>query len=436
MAKSKEKKRKSEVKKESENVEKVENMGTLDVTIKEISDRPDTKTSPVIGYFPSGYDPLKNSNDPESESEPNASVKVYRSVNSRNPSNPRMQVVVGPSGSLVNFVGTNYSGEATTPQLCNYALGVLDKETGVLKMVPIAANRIFRLDPKVGGIEEAENEPVDGEKEEITKEEKDKIFRNLTFIYSTKQNFKRDVTRENVRQTEEPGMEGNMEQKLKGIEINTEAIEAIAYTANQHNIPPYDVEATSPEMAYPLDKIILKGDWNYLVDIFELVEAGSDLSSDVYPSFVCNRARKIGNIEDESKRRRMAGILSYMTHLIKYKDRHSMDGVSSSRRHKLPSILAQKFSSMFNTTKENRIPDDKQNLLISYVLVLSLFADDFRSDMSDIAKDLRINSLALRPRYEYLGCKLVRDKKDKKVLLATLPVPLKFQKPNKKRRQK
>ncbi|KAL3623530.1 hypothetical protein CASFOL_032346 [Castilleja foliolosa] len=375
---------------------------------------------------------VKNSNDPESETGPNGSVKVYRSVNSRNPKNTRMQVVVGASGSLVNFVGTNYSGETTTPQLCSYALGVLDKETGVLKMVPIAANRIFRLDPKVRGLEQPDNEPVGGNKEEITKEEKDDKFKKLTAMYSTKQNVKRDVTHEKLRQTEEPGTEGNMEQKLKGIKINTEAIEAIASTANQRNIPPYNVEATSPEMAYPLDQIILKGDWNYLVDIFELVEAGLDVSSDVYPSFVCNRVHKIGNIKDESERKRMAGILSYMTHLIKYKDRHSMDGgVSSSRRHKLPSILAQKFSSMFNATKENRIPDEKQQLLVSYVLVLSLFADGFRSDPSDIAKDLRINTVSLRPHYEFLGCKFVSEKK---VPLATLPVPLKFQTIKRKRR--
>ncbi|GFP85712.1 DNA-directed RNA polymerase i subunit rpa49 [Phtheirospermum japonicum] len=431
MAKLKEKKRKLG-EQGTENVEKVEKLETLDVIIKEIGDHPDTKTSPVIGYFPSGYDPLKNSNDPESESEPESNVKIYRSINSRNPRNPRMQVVVGASGSLVNFVGTNYSGEATAPQLCNYALGVLDKETGVLKMVPIAANRIFRLDPKVGGMEQPENEPVDGDKEEITKEEKDDKFKNLTALYSTKQNVRRDVTREKLRQTEEPGMEGNMEQKLKGIKINPEAIEAIPSTANERNIPPYDVEATSPDMAYPLDQIILKGDWKFLEDIFELVEAGSDVSYDVYPSFVCNRVHKIGNIKDELKRKRMAGILSYMTHLIKYKDRHSMDGVSSSRRHKLPSILAQKFSSMFSITKENRIPDEKQKLLISYVLVLSLFADDFRSDPSDIAKDLRINFVTLRPFYKFLGCKFVTEKK---VVLATLPVPLQFETIKRKRRK-
>ncbi|KAL0425311.1 UNVERIFIED_CONTAM: hypothetical protein Sradi_1065900 [Sesamum radiatum] len=129
----------------------------------------------------------------------------------------------------------------------------------------------------------------------------------------------------------------------------------------------------------------------------------------------------------------MAGILSYMTHLIRFKDRHTMDGVSStSKRHKLPTILSHKFSSMFDITNNNRIPDEKQKLLISYVLVLSLFVDGFRSDPSDIAKDLHINPLTLRSHYEYLGCKFVRENH---VLLATLPVPLEFQTIKRKRRR-
>ncbi|KAI3463243.1 hypothetical protein Pfo_019906 [Paulownia fortunei] len=432
MAKSKGKKRITTVEEEgSPDVKKGEELETMDVKIKAIGESPDQKASPIIGYFPSGYDPLKNSDEPDSKPEPNSSVKVYKSVNSRNPKNPRMQVVVGVNGSHVNFVGTNYSGEATTPQLCNYALGVLDKETRVLKMVPIAANRIFRLEPKVGALGQPENELLDEDKEKFTMEEKADKFRNLTLMYSTKKDIRRDVKRDTLRQTEDPRMQEDMDQKLKGIKINTEALEAIA-SANARNIPPYDMEATAADMAYPLDKIILKGEWDFLLDVFELAQVGSEVNPDVYPSFVCNRVHKLETVKDESKKRRMAGILSYIAHLIRFKDRHSMDGVSSAKRHKLPSILSQKFSSMFGITKDNRIPDEKQKLLISYVLVLSLFADDFRSDPSDIAKDLRMNPLTLRPHYEYLGCKFVRDNQ---VLLATLPVPLEFQTIKRKRRR-
>ncbi|KAL1533414.1 DNA-directed RNA polymerase I subunit RPA49-like [Salvia divinorum] len=396
MGKSKEKKNRSlEVEEE-----RADAMGkqfeTINVKIKEISENPEKKISPVIGYFPSGFDPSKNSEESNSKSGVISSVKVYKNPK-RNPKNPRLEVVVGVGGSAVNFVGTSYSGEARTPQLCNYALGVLDKETGVLKMVPIAANKIFRLEPKVAGLEQPENESRDADKETEAYEERNEKFMNVTRMYSTKKNIRRDEKRETLRKTDDVGAQEGMEQKLEGIKVNMEALEAVSSTANARNIPPHDLEANEVEMAYPLDRIILKGEWDYLQDIFH---------------------------KDESSRRRMAGILSYITHLVRFKDRHSMDGVLSAKLHKLPSILSQKFSTMFASTTEKRLPQDKLDLLISYVLVLSLFADDFRSDPSDIARDLRMNPLTLRTHYESLGCKFVRENLS---LVATLPVPLTFQ---------
>lgn len=84
-----------------------------------------------------------------------------------------------------------------------------------------------------------------------------------------------------------------MEHKLKAVKVKSEALEAITSTDGARNIPPYDMEASEAEMAYPLDKIILNGEWDYLQDIFEIVHSGSELASDVYPSFVCNRVHKL-----------------------------------------------------------------------------------------------------------------------------------------------
>lgn len=91
-------------------------------------------------------------------------------------------------------------------------------------------------------------------------------------------------------------MQGDMDKKLKGI-INAEALEDITSTANSRNIPPYDEEATAADVAYPLDRIILKGEWDYLLDVFELAQSGSEVNPDVYPSFVCNRFHKLGTVQ-------------------------------------------------------------------------------------------------------------------------------------------
>ncbi|KAK3034398.1 hypothetical protein RJ639_033669 [Escallonia herrerae] len=98
-----------------------------------------------------------------------------------------------------------------------------------------------------------------------------------------------------------------------------------------------------------------------------------------------------------------------------------------------PSILLEKFSTMFLESDLKRLSTEKSDLLISYVLVPSLFADDFRSDPFDIARDLRMSYIAFLPEnYKQLGCKFVGDgyiqRYDKTLadIVATLPVPLQF----------
>ncbi|CAA2971130.1 DNA-directed RNA polymerase I subunit rpa49 [Olea europaea subsp. europaea] len=393
----------------------------IDVKVETVAEKKD-KISPIIGYFPSGYDPLKN------HSEPEASVKVYRNVKKSN----RLQMVVSPHGSQVDFVGTNYSGEATAPQLCKYALGVLDKDTQTLRIVPIESNKIFRLAPKIGAADQTEKEILDEANEEDATEKKANELKKLTLMYSTKKNIRQDVKRDALRQTGDPGVHQDLDLKLQEVETIKEALEAATSTDNSLNIPPYNLSATSPDMAYPLDKIILKGEWDYLLDIFEISFTGGEVTPSIYPRFVRNRVQKLEDIEDDAKKRKLAGIFSYITHLIKFKDKHSMDGVLSAKHHKFPSIFSQKFSSLFATSNDSRIPDEKKKLLISYVLVLTMFVDEFKSDPSDIAEDLRMTPVALRPHYEYLGCKFRRENQ---VLVATLPVPLEFQTIKRKRRK-
>ena len=97
------------------------------------------KIPPIVGYFPSGFNPQKNT-DGESEAGPDSTtVRVYRHRNMHK----RLQLVVSPSGSPVDFVGTSYSGEAAAGQRCMYALGVFDKEKQSLRVVPIAANKVI-----------------------------------------------------------------------------------------------------------------------------------------------------------------------------------------------------------------------------------------------------------------------------------------------------
>ncbi|GFZ04286.1 hypothetical protein Acr_16g0009100 [Actinidia rufa] len=393
---------------------------SIDVKIETISEHAN-KISPLVGYFPSSFDPLRHHEVAAEEEPPQTEVRVFWHEKRIS----RLQLVVSPNGSQV---------APTIP-------------SQTLKIVPIASNKIFRLEPRVGGPDISNKEPS---KEEPTVEEEpaaekrkaDKI-RDLTFMYSTKKTINQLALTEFIGKVHQmvdsfviyvlrsashynekkiPKHRRIWTKKIEGVQINKEAFES-ASSHSARNIPPHDSSAITPQTAYPLDKIIFSGEWDYLSDIIELLQFGAELASNDYPSFVCNRLHRLEHIEDEVEQKTLACVFSYINHLIKFKDRNSFGGSSSVTFHKMPSILSQKFSTMFADSDAKWLADDKTDLLISYVLVLTLIADSFRSDPSDIARDLKMTAITIRPHYEHLGCKLVRDGR---VLLATLPVPLQF----------
>ncbi|KAL8235281.1 hypothetical protein R6Q59_021381 [Mikania micrantha] len=377
---------------------------------------------PLIGYFPSGYDPEKHQRTEE------PTVRVLKHVKRIN----RLQLVVSPSeSSTVNFVGTSYSGEASAPQMCSYALGVLDKQTQTLKIVQIEANKIFRLEPRFG---DHDNAAADEASRKVGNEATAEDSK-LKFNFSTKKAERSAQKRKALRAYREPDAQEDLNNKMADTMLNTEAIAAgVETSSTARNIPPHDMSATIPQQAYPLQNIILKGEWSHLLDIVELLQEGKDISPGSYPLFVCNRIHKINEVKDKEARESLACIFSYINHLIKFKDKNSMDGVSSAKHHKLPNILTHKFNEMFVNTNTNskRLADDKRDLLISYVLVLTLFVDNFKTEFSDISKDLRMSTGALRRHFEFLGCKFVREKN---IMLATLPAPLKFPEVRNRRRK-
>ncbi|XP_021276282.1 uncharacterized protein LOC110410735 isoform X2 [Herrania umbratica] len=376
------------------------------VKIQLFQDQPN-KIPPLVAYFPSGYNPCKTDpqtrqeEEEEEEERPNNKsdqprVKVYRNMAQRKTN--RLQVVVSPSGSNVDFVGSNYSGEAAAAQVCRYSLGVLDRETRTLKIIPVASNKIFRLEPRVRSSETANKDVSNSVKSELTTEDKEDKMGELTALYGTKKDRKKRKDLNNLRKEVDPESQKSLDKKIEQVAFNKEALGNTSALIAR-NIPPHDSSATTPIEAYPLDKIILKGDWEFLGDIYGLLEVGAEVASNAYPTFVCNRINKLEGIQV------------------------SMDRFASAKGHKIPSIIRQRFFTMFTDPGLRRPSPDQINLLISYILVLTLHADGFRTDPSDIAKDLRMSSIGLRPHFENLGCKLVRDSNS---IFTTLPVPLKF----------
>ncbi|CAK7356894.1 unnamed protein product [Dovyalis caffra] len=419
----------------------------IDVRLEVVNNQVD-KTAPIVGYFPSGYNPHKR-NDINDAQEPNLplavppSVKLYRNAqranvenssgekNEKGRSSDRLELVVSPKGSKVEFVGNSYKGEAMAAQLCTYALGVFDKATQTLKIMPVAGNKILRMEPKVQGWLAADTEPANFENGEITAEERAAKIRQLNVQYGPKKSIIRDKKMQALRKGDDPLSQKDLGRKIENVPVNKGALENTS-GHSARNIPPYNSSANTPQEAYPLDGIILTGEWDFLEDIYQILQIGGELANNDYPTFVCKRIQKLHEIQDEVEKKRLSCIFSYINHLIKFKDQHSMDGASSARSHKFPSILRQKFFDMFNP-ETRRLSVENIDLLVSYVLVLTLYADDFRTFPADISNDLRMNPATVKSHYRNLGCKMEREKNK---YFATLPVPLDFPQPKRKFRKR
>ncbi|CAH8359858.1 unnamed protein product [Eruca vesicaria subsp. sativa] len=391
-------------KKKKKKNKKTENNEPLDVTVKQISDKAD-RISPIVAYFASGYDPCSQS----------PKVTVYRH---KVETKKRIKVVVSPPGSNVEFVGSNFTGEQSSRQTCVYTLGVLDKETQTLKIVPIAYNKVVRLETRVKGNEAGEEEAAEGAV--ATEDEADT---NLHTFW-TKRAILDDKKRRARVLRDDPEGQKTLEGKLEKVDVNTSALENTSALVAR-NIPHHNAFATNPRDAYPIEHIIENGDWSSLQDVYRLLqeEAGA-AKTDAYPAFVRNRLYRLRDNKDETEKETVAGILTFITHLIKFKDDNTLVGRDSARGHKFPPSIREKCKRLFMDSDAGwRMPDDKTNLLISYVLVLTLHVDKFKTDFEDIAKDLRMSSVDLRKHFENLGCKFAVENS---IRVATLPVPLKF----------
>ncbi|CAO2144774.1 unnamed protein product [Urochloa humidicola] len=244
-------------------------------------------TAPAVAYFPTGYDPLAAAAAEEDKPAPNA--RLFR--HEKHPTWVDL-VVKSPSGGP-DFVGRSYAGEAATPQLCEYALGVLDKASGTLRVVPIAANKILRLEPhlEVQRPAHSQHSEIASEAGSVAGIDEMKV-QDLTMMYGTKMDRDKDNKWKSLNeQRNDPSAYEDIDIGTSNINTNDNQEPVII-----RNIPPYDPTADTSEKAYLLDEIIPKNMRRHLLEIVDHFESGQ-ISSKGYGSFVSNCVQKLQELQ-------------------------------------------------------------------------------------------------------------------------------------------
>ncbi|BBN19201.1 DNA-directed RNA polymerase I subunit RPA49 [Marchantia polymorpha subsp. ruderalis] len=426
----------------------------------------DGKGCPYVAFFPSRFDPLKTSDESEGVQMEVAAYKNPKPLS-------RQQELVVRTSEDVDFVGANYVGEAAGWQPCNYLLGVFDKEKGSLKLMPLAGEKVFRMEPRVRGFEYGRPTDEEAEEEDKNTPEMQKIKRKmLTEAFGSQRSRLRAARYERgiIKEDDLADMKG-MENLFKDAAENeslltTEQALAQANSVVARNVPPFDLNAKTPQAAYPLSKIITSEEWESM-DVTELQAAAKYTSSEVqalrdekvYPEFILNRLKRLRVEGDKEGSERRAHILNYIQHLLAFNNAgHSMirkaadpwgsgGSVDLTEALGIPGPIVTKFLSIFTSKGSGAGPQGgaKRNkehveLTISYVLILGLMADDYQADPFDLASELKMTVSELRPHYEQLGCKFEAVKGESRKMeganpnsaqgkwKVTLPIPLSFPK--------
>lgn len=105
-----------------------------------------------------------------------------------------------------------------------------------------------------------------------------------------------DKKRHALNLGDDPEAQNFLESKLNKVNVKTSALESTSSIVAR-NIPPYDASAATPGEVYPLEKIIEKGEWNFLEDIYWLLQEETGAATDAYPVFVRNRLDKLRDIK-------------------------------------------------------------------------------------------------------------------------------------------
>nr|GEV17367.1 DNA-directed RNA polymerase I subunit RPA49 [Tanacetum cinerariifolium] len=130
--------------------------------------------------------------------------------------------------------------------------------------------KIFRLEPRF----DDEGNPADeNSKFEEAEEKKEKNFSVLD--KQSQQTVKKEKA---LHENCDPAAQADLNNKIADAKVNAKALEVGATTTSSaRNIPPHDLSATRPRQAYPIENIIFKGGWKYLLHIAETLQKASNL---------------------------------------------------------------------------------------------------------------------------------------------------------------
>eukprot|EP00771_Trimastix_marina_P000154 gnl/Trimastix_PCT/1162.p1 GENE.gnl/Trimastix_PCT/1162~~gnl/Trimastix_PCT/1162.p1 ORF type:complete len:503 (-),score=185.04 gnl/Trimastix_PCT/1162:68-1576(-) len=368
------------------------------------------------------------------------------SVSKKDMKNARRQIVKGEN-SFMEVQARNWGGMGLGARSSSYMLGVMNRKTRRLELVPVP--HIYALKQRIKG----EDDAIKDLDEKLRVEE-------LTLRFGSKVR----------KQTRQKRIAYSLEDKTISTQSSGMSVEALAtQTAQQQQesggaeeldeqavagVPPHDMEAVHPVNAYPIDRLIppaIRETLPYLplINLASNPEILAERAkSNQHSHFVMEHIARLPS-RPEEEQEDAARLLCYITYLWRFYHCHNgliARGAKAVQQHigaPAPVVkhLLNTFAVRVHTTADLQVsyslPPRSATKIVLHLVTVALHVDKFETNPQSLAIDLNmaLTNQGILRYYRALGCKIVLRRsmvqgvEKSREHVVTLPVPLKF--PNK-----
>lgn len=305
-------------------------------------------------------------------------------------------VLVG-SRHRMDFVGSSTGPDySTKAQPCNYAMGLYNKTTGLLQLVPIQAGRVIRMDVRLHGLDYGASEASAAAGEGNTREEKLALSKRLVDSFGSTRRRRQLVAREEgVVRTNKLG---NPDALTKELGKKSDEAERLGITRDKvmqtivtvRNLPPHHLDAITFAEAYVFNEVIPVGAMVNLQEHYLLEAANQNHGMESLrqlhpplPQYVLGRLHLLRD-PNQAVARQRACLLSFLCALFQLVTARPSIRVNSgpggldiiARNFGMHRDLLQELLDLFyirGLDQEGREiyerPDHRKELIIAYILV-------------------------------------------------------------------
>ncbi|KAF5842188.1 RNA polymerase I associated factor, A49-like protein [Dunaliella salina] len=210
-------------------------------------------TAPSVAcYFPSGQ---------QQQQQGPSKYAIFETNTGR----AKAYTVIGQKEN-VEYVGDTRGDEyAPGAHPCNYVMGVLDKASGSLQLLPLSSTRVLRMEPRLPGLQYGAAARAGGDEGEVEESREQRLATNKMLVEafgSTRRRRQLNAREEGTVRVEKLGDSADALQAYMG-KVVTDA-EAQGFTKDKimsqvsaaRHLPPHNLEACTAWEAYPWDTLV------------------------------------------------------------------------------------------------------------------------------------------------------------------------------------